>query len=353
LFARYPGLASKIPYVRLGTFPTPVEHASELGGALGIADLYIKHDDRSGDPYGGNKVRKLELVLADAVAQGKDAVLTFGGVGSNHALATTIYARKLGLRTILDLLPEPPSAHVRQNLLAELGFGAELHLTSPQKIDELLRQQANGTLPAGSPYVIAPGGSSLLGNVGFVNAAFELADQIARAELPTPDVVYITMGTSGSAVGLAIGLKAAGLKTEVRGVRASSTKYVSAAVARAMAEATVALLRDADPTFPNALPELTELRIVHSQVGKGYAMPTPQGEKARALAQRLAGLELDLTYTAKTFAALVADAPSLRGRVVLYWHTYDGRPLDVSQVRPEDLPKDLRSYARGKTTAKP
>jgi D-cysteine desulfhydrase len=344
LFRRYPKLGQALPYVALGKWPTPVERADSLGQSLGIAQLYLKRDDLGGAPYGGNKVRKLELVLAEAKARGKQAVITFGGVGSNHALATALYARKVGLHAVLWLPPEPPSAHVRHNLLVELASGAEIHLTSNDHIDALVRENEHGQDRPQAPFVIPPGGSSLLGNVGLVNAAFELADQIAAGQLPPPDVVYVATGTLGSAVGLAIGLHAAGLHTRVRAVRASSTKYVNEQRMQAMVEDTVKLLRARDPSFPAVELGPTDLTIENGYVGRGYALPTAKGAHAMELVRERSGLELDPTYTAKTFAALIDDAPRLRAEVVLFWQTYDPRPIEPAEPAAPDVPRELRGY---------
>jgi D-cysteine desulfhydrase len=360
LFAAYPELGRALPVVELATLPTPLEHARALGDALGLPALYLKRDDRAADPYGGNKVRKLELVLAEARRRGHRSVVTFGGVGSNHALATAIYGRRAGLAVKLRLLPEPPSAHVRHNLLAELAAGAELSLGDNATIDALVRGAAEqerldpptpGPLPtpapaAGSletPYVIAPGGSSLLGNVGYVNAAFELRDQIAAGLMPEPTRLYVAAGTLGTAVGLAVGLRAAGLRTQVRAVRVSSTKYVSDERVRLMARDTVRYLRTRAPSFPAVELGPDALVLDHSQVGRGYALPTAAGTRAAALAHAH-GLELDPTYTAKTFAALVRDAPTLGAEVVLFWDTYDPRTLDAGDASCDALAPDLRSY---------
>ena len=129
LFARYPGMYGVLPHVSLGTLPTPVERLQTLEQVLGVSDtrLYVKRDDLSGRPYGGNKVRKLEFLLARAAQQGYKEVLTFGGAGSNHALATGLYARQMGLQSISMLIPQPNAQGVRTNLLMSLHAGIELH----------------------------------------------------------------------------------------------------------------------------------------------------------------------------------------------------------------------------------
>ena len=176
-------LAHELPYVSLGEFPTPVQKLDQLGRQLGLDNLFIKRDDLSGKIYGGNKIRKLEFILGNALRTQVKEVLTFGAAGSNHALATAIYAKQLGLKSISMLVPQPNAQYVRRNLLMSYYCGAELHLlpnipfiaplTNPAVLYQLLR---HGLKRGQFPMVIPMGGSSPLGSVGFVNAAFELKE---------------------------------------------------------------------------------------------------------------------------------------------------------------------------------
>jgi 1-aminocyclopropane-1-carboxylate deaminase/D-cysteine desulfhydrase-like pyridoxal-dependent ACC family enzyme len=117
LFKQYPKLEEKLPYISLGEFPTPVQKLERLGMELGVGNLYTKRDDLSGRLYGGNKPRKLEFILGDVLRSGAKEVITFGGAGSNHALATAIYSRQAGLKSISMLMPQPNARYVRNNLL--------------------------------------------------------------------------------------------------------------------------------------------------------------------------------------------------------------------------------------------
>lgn len=219
LFEKYPAL-SGLPHVRLGLFPTPVQ---ELHG-LSESDnrVFIKRDDLSGLEYGGNKVRKLEFALGEAKANGCTDVITFGCDGSNHALATGIYAGKLGMHSISILRTQHNTRYLRKNLLKSAFYGIELHhCETKQEMDALTDTLVAERLAEGkkAPYIVPVGGSSPLGTVGFVNAAFELAGQIAAGQLPEPDYIYAADGTNGTVAGLMIGLKALGLKPQVIPVR--------------------------------------------------------------------------------------------------------------------------------------
>jgi D-cysteine desulfhydrase len=249
----------------------------------------VKRDDLSGAAYGGGKVRKLELLLGEARRTRAETVVTSGGAGSNHAVATAIYAAQLGMHVVLALLPEPPDDRVRRNLLADLAAGAELRLAHGREPWGVGGRQATAE-EHGAPYVIAAGGSSPLGNAGFVNAAFELRDQIERGEVPEPDEIYIAMGTMGAAVGLSIGLRAAGLGAQVVAVRASSPGTSSEARVLAMAAETSAYLRGLDPSFPELHPATGNITIAGGYLGAGYGRPTVKAREAIRLAHELARL---------------------------------------------------------------
>ncbi len=344
--AAYPA-AGAVPRVRLGDFPTRVDHAVALGRALGVPALYVKRDDLAGKPYGGSKLRKLELLLGQARSDKSTLVATFGGAGSNQAVATTIYASALGMRTLLLLLPQRPDDEVRDNLLADLRYGAELRASPGQAHEQAVARRI--ARDRGERATIIPmGGSSPLGNLGFVWAAAELADQVRAGVLPEPDVVYIAMGTMGSAVGLALGLQASGMKTRVVGVRASNPGTSSVARAQAMARRSAAFVHARDAAFPARGLVGDRLVIDGAHLGKAYGVPTRKGRAAIALAKQHAGLELEPVYTGKALSALVDDAPRLRDKVVLFWLTNNSRPLDLAGTDPARLPAAFRGYFAGR-----
>src|SRR5256885_13794684 len=174
--------------VSLGGGPTPVRELSRLGGDGGRAPVWIK-DDGAYSAFGGNKARKLEFLLAEARRRGKRTILTGGAVGTNHGLATALFARRLGMRTVLVLVPQPDSEHVSRQLERIRATGAELHF--PRGLWGAYALAAWLTLgraspPANLPYFLRPGGAVPLGCVGYVDAAIELSEQIEAGELPEP-----------------------------------------------------------------------------------------------------------------------------------------------------------------------
>jgi D-cysteine desulfhydrase len=335
LAARFPGLAG-LGRVPLGRWPTPLEPAESLGRAIG-AELWLKRDDLAAEPYGGSKIRKLEYWLAEAERQGLRSIVTFGGAGSHHALATAIFARQRDLRSTLFLLPQPPSDDTRTTILGALAHGAEIHLAGDmpgaRRKAALMREA----------FVIPPGGSGPLGNLGYIEAALELDAQIA-AGIPAPDVIVIALGTMGTAVGLAIGLAVTGRPIPILAVRASNVPTSSpAALAAAHAE-TVAFCRAHDASFPALTLDPAAIAIESRHLGAGYAQPTPAGRRARRLAATH-DLALDDTYTAKAFAALVTAARAAPGRRNLFWQTHDARPLP-GIAAPAEISAALRFYVR-------
>jgi D-cysteine desulfhydrase len=344
LFSAFPELGRRTRRVVLGDYPTPVARAGGLERELGLGALYVKRDDVSARPYGGGKPRKLELLLGDALERDCRTLITAGAVGSNHAVATAVYARALGLRAVLLLMPEPRSAHVRENLAADLHFGAEILAAHGSTHAAALARRLASTSPTAC--VVPLGGTSPLGNIGFVNAGFELELQIERGELPEPDVVYVPLGTMGAAVGLAIGLAAAGLRTRVVAVRASSVPTSDQSKLASLFRMTVDFIRQRAPRFPNVELSPERLVIEGRQLGRGYAFTTARSIGAVALGRRHQ-LELETTYTGKALAALIADAPRLAGKTVLFWNTHNSLPLDVGGVKPDALPRELRGYAGG------
>jgi 1-aminocyclopropane-1-carboxylate deaminase/D-cysteine desulfhydrase-like pyridoxal-dependent ACC family enzyme len=174
-----------------------------------------------------------------------------------------------------------------------------------------------------------------------VNAALELAAQCRAGELPVPQVIYIAGGTLGAAAGLYVGLRAAGLTTELSVVRTSSRASANDARLRVEIEGLADLLHGRDSSFPLVRFDPRLARVDHRFAAPGYARPSEAGAYAAAIARAASGLELDPTYSAKAFAAVLADRR--RGREVLFWNTYDAREV-LPRATPSDLPLAFRRY---------
>lgn len=350
LFQLYPQLQSAIPRIALGCWPTPVHSYPALAHAEHIAEFVIKHDDVSGELYGGNKVRKLELLLAAAVDRGCHAVLTFGGYGSNHALATSLYAHQQKLKCAAVLTPEPVTTAVRNTLRWHALLGTEIAIARGYADVSATGAQLQAEMGGADCYEIPFGGSSALGTLGFVNAALELAAQIDRGELAPPDIVYLACGTAGSAAGLALGLQLAGLPAKIEAVQVTPASLKPAATITRLCRQAHALLREQVPGIPALEDPFTKLRLRTDQLGAGYAQPTPAAAIAAKWLHSHTGLPVSMTYTAKACAALLADAHTgqLHDKRVLFWNTYNSisQPPEVDTADWCQLPAELHSCFR-------
>lgn len=351
LFTRYPRLVERCPYRPLGDWPTPVEPLPLLAERLGVGRLFAKRDDISGRPYGGNKVRKLEFLLGDALQRGVRTILTFGRAGSNHALATAVYARAAELKTISMLLPQPNAHCVQRNLLWSLLVDAELHqqANTPVLVADAVYQFVRSWLRQGRPpMIIAPGGSSPVGTLGYVNAAFELQEQISAGLLPEPDVIYVTAGTMGTAAGLILGLKLAGLQSRVIAVRVAEEAYANEKGMVQLLNRTINHLHRLDDTCPRLNLTRGDFELRHHFYGGEYGRFTPECISAVSLMKETCDLRLEGTYTGKTFAALIDDANrgALADKVVLFWHTANSQPApaEISTADYRQLPRAFHPY---------
>ena len=351
LFDRYPRTRA-LPRVALGCFPTPVVRADALAQEAGARALWVKRDDLSGERYGGNKVRKLEFLLGEALRSGATDVITFGAAGSNHALATAIYGSAQSLKVHSMLIPQHDAPYVGRNLRASFAAGADLRLLAD--MDAALRgavalRQDLRASTGRDPFVIPFGGTTPASTAGFVNAGLELAGQIEAGELPEPDLLFVTLGSMGTAAGLTLGLRSAGVRTRVVVVPVISDDDGAPDRMLELVRQTQSLLFAADPTFPIFDWTDADFDVASGFVGEGYAIPTRQGSNAIALAEATAGLHLDGTYTGKTLAALLARGAegALADRAVLFWNTINSRDISalVEAGDPSLLPEGLRGYA--------
>jgi len=317
-------IPERIPRAGIGSFPTPVEEAFEFGSALGVPELYLKREDRAGERYGGNKIRKLDFLLGEALAEDCTRVLTTGGIGSHHVLATCIYARELGLDPAAVQFPQPVTDHVRENLRALASTDPDLTLAgSVYRLPYHFLRARLAARRDDDLYYVPPGGSSPTGTLGFVEAAGELERQVSRGELPEPDVVVVPASSGGTLAGLQVGLDDTTLDTRVVGVRVVEWYAGNRFRIARLANRTASLL---------GLPGnygWRDIDLLSGYLGDGYAEPSARGSRARTIAAEY-GLALDPTYTAKTVAAIAGEFDDER---VLDWHTLSSR-------HPERLPTD-------------
>ena len=309
----FPG--ADLPSVRLGASPTTVRR---LDGLDVDAEVWLKDEGQFGDGgWGGNKVRKLEWIIPEAHRRGRSTLFTVGGIGTHWGLAAALYGREHGLRTVLGLVDQPVDYHVRGQLRRLADSGATLHryrtvgrlkLAAPWI---LARHATGGRLP----YYLPAGGSSPVGTLGYVETALEIASQVASGVMPEPGTVVTAVGSGGTAAGLALGLRMAGLRTRVLGVVVNDSFRLDAVTVSRLARRTSELLRSrgADVTIEIGPGDLT---ASDEWMGQTYGATTTAGAEALALAAGW-GLELEPVYTAKALGAVRSIGADLDGPVLL------------------------------------
>jgi D-cysteine desulfhydrase len=316
LLTRFPALA-RLPRASLGDFPTPVQHLDLRNEPL-AGELWIKRDDLTASPLGGNKVRALEFLLGDL--KPGDIVLTAGGEGSTHILTTATYVRALGgithaVRWKHEMNPSALEVEARARAMLSRVTTTRGPLTGLFRAHSLRRKTVRW---------IPPGGTSPLGMLGHVNAALELAEQIARGEMPAPARVVLPVGSGGTAAGLALGFAIAGLDTIIIGARVAPRIAAGRMRVLALAErARQFIERETGERIPRV--EKRRVEIIHSVYAGAYGRALPGAEESTELLARATGVRLDGSYSAKAFAAayrLLASSPI---GVTLFWLTFDGR----------------------------
>lgn len=348
---RYPRLELALPALQLAVLPTPVSQASTAIAGRPVS-LYVKHDDVTAALYGGNKVRKLEYALQPAVAKGCENVATFGAAGSNHALATALFARELGMSCSCFLGNQPATPYVAATLNRHIEIGTRIVEFTGSRQDRLriLRENLAGT----KSWVVPLGGSSWRGTVGFVNAALELVQQLNDSGLPLPERIYVATGTMGTAAGIGLGLALAGVDCEVQAIRVSEDFVTSEAGMQRLVSKTLSMLARLDPSIPSGAGDKTRVRIRHEFFADGYARTDAATDEAVVFARDQLGLELETTYTGKAMAALLQDLrdQAAGDRPWLFWNSYNSRRRAVGNDEPLDataLPSAfLRYFTRNK-----
>lgn len=319
LFRAFPGLRDRIPWVALGEWPTPVTRVVDPPPGF-RGELWVKRDDLSSARYGGNKVRKLEYLLADALDRGAGRLITTGVVGSHHCLATAVHGRRLGLPTTLVVFPQPATTHSREVAEANEAWADELRHCSTFAIQPFVELAVRWRHRQSSPYVIPGGGSNDLGALGYVGGALELAEQVRRGELPRPDAITVAAGTLGTLAGLAVGSALTNLTDRINGIRIVPTAVGNEVVLGSLVEGVVRRLRENGVHAPSAGFVLERVRLIGDYLGPGYGHPTEWGGRATEwFAPR--GFQLDPSYTAKTAAGLLDRMAERPEDTHLYWHT--------------------------------
>ncbi|MHA1624932.1 MAG: 1-aminocyclopropane-1-carboxylate deaminase/D-cysteine desulfhydrase [Promethearchaeota archaeon] len=365
LFEFYPNLEGKVPWTLILTgIPSNVDRLTELENYLKLNDgeIYIKRDDKDHKIYGGNKLRKFEFIFGEVLKKKKKAIITLGGLGTNHGAACAIVAKELNLKCELFLSLQPITWHVQRSLLLFQYFGAKLHFTKMFELGVLKSLLYRMFHP--KHYLMSIGGSPLfgigtpLGTVGFINAIFELKNQIDEGILPEPDIIFVAAGSTGTSSGLTAGCKLLGLKTKVYPVNVSRDIIVNPKNLIKIANKSIKYLRKRDNSIPDIQVDKDDFEMIKGYLGSNYGVKTVKGQQAVDLVYELEGkklgFKLETTYTGKAMAAMLDffEKEENKSKKVLFWNTYNSNDLDhylrETKFDFEKLPKKFHKYYSNK-----
>lgn len=311
-----------LPLVDLAPHATPVDELDRLRRALGpkAPRLLMKRDDLLSFGLGGNKVRKMQAIAAEARAAGADALITCGGLQSNHARVTAAAGAALGLRVVLVLngvAQDPPTGNTRLDRL----FGAEIRTVASRDERAPMMDAVAAELRAAGrrPFVVPLGASTPVGALGFGRGFVEIAQSALR-----PDAIVHATSSGGTQAGLIAASALMGLEPRIIGVSADDPAAALGRTIRQIIDGIAALLG----AKPVSLRADREPEVDDTQVGGGYGVPTPASTEAMELVARHEGILLDPVYTAKAMAGLIARVRSgefTDGQTILFWHT-GGQP---------------------------
>ncbi|MEJ0035208.1 MAG: D-cysteine desulfhydrase family protein [Gammaproteobacteria bacterium] len=311
---------SRFPRTTLAHLPTPLE-LTTIGAGLGIR-VFVKRDDCTGLGLGGNKTRKLEFTLGDALSHDATLLITSGARHSNHVRQTAAAAARIGLRCQV-VLHDPVERQTQfyahsGNLLLDTLFGAEIHFVASDEDATCRRIEAlthDANAAGENPYVVAAGASDGIGALGYANCAHELLVQCARQNL-TPSAVVLATGSGGTHAGLLGGLRSLGSGIPVIGISVSESANIKRAKVWNILHEMIAKL-GSDTVVPDS-----DIVVYDDYAGAGYSIPTPESHDAILRLARNEGLLLDPVYTAKGIAGLLdlARRGTLSGDIV-FLHT--------------------------------
>lgn len=303
--------------IHLAHLPTPIDKLDRLSEFLGGPELFIKRDDQTGLALGGNKVRKLEFLAADALAQGCDHLVTSGAPQSNHCRQTAAVAARLGLGCTLVLQGNQP-AEVDGNILLDLLLGARLFWSGDRPSAELVNElSAELAMATRRPYTIPRGGSNVVGATGYVWAMHELIQQLDQLELNF-DLIVVASSSGGTQAGLALGAKVYGFHGRILGISIDSAADALKQEVSTLATATAIHLG------LGAVDVSAFIEANDDYLGEGYGIVSESDREAIRLMALYGGILLDPVYTGRAMGGLIdliRRGEIAKGQRVLFWHT--------------------------------
>ena len=310
--------------IRLAQLPTPLTRLDRLSAHLGGPSIFIKRDDQTGLALGGNKTRKLEFLIAEALDGGFDTILTAGAAQSNHCRQTAAAAARAGIPCELILGGTPP-ATPNGNLFLDLLFGARLHWTDRDRRIERMEERAAELRKKGKkPYVIPYGGSNGVGATGYVTAMAELMQQTQAAGLSIAHII-VASSSGGTQAGLALGAKIARFGGKITGISIDKGERGPEPFPEPFEEEMAAIANSAAEWLKlgeRCTP--ADFHVCYEFLGGGYGVVGELEREAIRLAASLEGILLDPVYTGRAFGgmlAMIRRGEFAAGENILFWHT--------------------------------
>lgn len=353
LYDALPGIEKNIKRIELVSNETPIEIMKNLQRTTGSqANLFIKRDDLTNPIYGGNKARKLEFTMADILLKGSKRIITGGGLGSHMTVAISAFAKQFNIPVDIVLIKQPVNEHVKSNLLLDKYFGANMEYSSNYVsfAADIAKKYAEGWSKDNKmPYVILPGDSNPLSDLGYVNAAFEMKKQIQEGKIPEPDYIFVAAGSCGTMAGLVSGLKLAGLKTKVVGVQVSDGFFTNENTVSGLANKTIEFIgKNSSINTSSIKIKENDFIMLHNYFGEGYGYSTTKAEATLDLLKKAENINLDITYTGKAMAAMLdfAKLPENSNKNIMFLNTYNSNGLskESNSINYLDLPKEFRQF---------
>lgn len=310
-------LTDRLPRVRLGHLPTPLHELPRLSRALGGPRLFVKRDDQTGLAGGGNKTRKLEFSVAEALRRGADTLVTLGAAQSNHARQTAGAAAVCGLRCVIVLRGHAPPV-ATGNLLLDHLLGAQIIFSGERALEQMAENVVATETAAGHrPYLIPVGASDEIGAAGFVAALEELKGQLDQLRLRADRVVFAS-SSFGTQAGLCVGAKALGFESQLAGIAIDSTREELQAAVAGIAARLATRIGLQTSVVPGEVVGYDAYR------GGGYGVLGQPEREAIRLAARYEGILLDPVYTGRAMAGLfdlVRRGEFGADETIVFWHT--------------------------------
>lgn len=323
--------------------PTALTLAESVSRAVG-REVFIKHENATHPRYGGNKVRKLEYLLAEARARKATDIITVGAAGSHHVLATTVHGTAAGFHVEAVLSPQPRTDHVVDNLRADLAQGATLIPVShavemPLQVAwRVAALRAQGRVP----YVIPPGGSTALGACGYIDAVAELRQQLVTVGVASVDAMVCALGSGATLAGIMAGQRLHGVTGDAWGVRVTPRAVSGASLVAWLANGAMEKMSQKPARFSRR-----DVRVMELAGDPGYGRESREAMAAIELFAK-DDVHLDPTYTGKAAAALVVLARETPKRArLLFWNTLSSAPLSALTPDPDaPLPRAIEDLLR-------